>query len=195
MVDRISALDGHIEIGRFGTQGVIASTGSESSPGVTLSLISDLKLHQVAAWPENINEVAALVSDSIGESKKPAPCQSVGRAEQAVLRIEPLKWWLVGTALPDINEQIGAALDLSHSRTRLRISGPDSTTLINRLLPLDLRERNFPIGSVASSAVHHVGVTLWHNELGYELFIPRGFALSIWETLFECSLQFGVEVI
>ena len=189
MVDRISALDGHIEKGRFG------SSSSESTPGITLNLLTDLNLQQVAAWPESINEVAALVSNSIGESKIAAPCQSVGAAEQGVLRIEPLKWWLIGNSLPNIDEQLGAALNLSHSRTRLRISGPDSVSLINRLLPLDLREPSFPTGSVASSAIHHVGVTLWRNELGYDLFIPRGFALSMWEILFESSLQFGVEVV
>jgi len=43
--------------------------------------------------------------------------------------------------------------------------------------------------------MHHVGVTLWRSTTGYELFIPRGFALSSWEILFDSALQFGVEVV
>ena len=59
---------------------------------------------------------------------------------------------------------------------------------------LDLGEASFPMGSVASSATHHVGVTLWSSAEGYELFMPRGFALSLWEGLVESAQQFGVEI-
>ena len=48
--------------------------------------------------------------------------------------------------------------------------------------------------SVASSSTHHVGVTLWRSADGYELFMPRGFALSLWEGLVESAQQFGVEI-
>jgi len=50
------------------------------------------------------------------------------------------------------------------------------------------------VGSVASSVTHHVGVTLWRSQDGYELFIPRGFALSLWEGFVESAQQFGVEI-
>ena len=49
--------------------------------------------------------------------------------------------------------------------------------------------------SVASTAFHHVGVTLWRSVEGYELFLPRGFAVSLWQGLLESAEQFGVEVI
>lgn len=67
--------------------------------------------------------------------------------------------------------------------------------LLNRHLPLDLREGAFPLGSVASTAFHHVGITVWRSEAGYELFLPRGFAVSLWELLRESAEQFGVEVV
>ena len=60
---------------------------------------------------------------------------------------------------------------------------------------LDLRDEAFPVGSVASSVIHHVGVTLWRSAEGYELFIPRGFALTLWEGFLESAEQFGVEVV
>ena len=65
----------------------------------------------------------------------------------------------------------------------------------NRHLPLDLRPASFPVGSVASTAFHHVGVTLWRSDDGFELFLPRGFALSLWEMLLESAAQFGGEVV
>ncbi len=126
-----------------------------------------------------------------GESNHPpAP-----KPTTALLRIEPLKWWILGAPAPPIDPQHGATLDLSHARTHLRISGPQATDLLNRPLPLDLRPAAFPVGAVASGALHHVGVTLWHSPHGYELFIPRGFALSTWEVLLQTATQFGGEVV
>ena len=54
---------------------------------------------------------------------------------------------------------------------------------------------SFPINSVASSAIHHVSIKIWRTDQGYRLFIPRGFALSIWEILLETASQFGYEVL
>ncbi len=50
------------------------------------------------------------------------------------------------------------------------------------------------MNSVASSVIHHVGVTVWRSSEGYEMFIPRGFALTLWETFVEVAEQFGLEV-
>ena len=111
-----------------------------------------------------------------------------------MLRIEPMKWWLVGIEAPGFEADKAVTLDLSHSRTRVRVSGDDAAEFLNRHFPLDLREASFPPGSVASSATHHVGVTLWRSADGYELFIPRGFALSLWEGFVESAQQFGVEI-
>jgi sarcosine oxidase gamma subunit len=46
-----------------------------------------------------------------------------------------------------------------------------------------------------STAFHHVGITLWCSDDGFELFIPRGFALSLWEVLAETAAQFGAEIV
>ena len=63
-------------------------------------------------------------------------------------------------------------------------------------LPIDLRDKTFPDLSSASTAIHHVSVKLLKISLNnYRLFIPRGFALSIWEILLETADQFGYEVL
>ena len=59
---------------------------------------------------------------------------------------------------------------------------------------IDLRENSFPLNSVASTAFHHCSVTLWRSVEGYELFLPRAFALSLWEILVESASQFGYEI-
>ena len=186
MAERASALDGHIVAG---VSGIVAEDG----PGVILELLRDLVLHQVAAWPDTLDACGAALAGVAGTAL-PGPGQATESGGVALLRTEPLKWWIVGSMAPPLDPSAGATLDLSHSRTRVRVTGPDAAALLNRFLPLDLGERAFPRGSVASSAFHHVGVTLWRSTSGYELFIPRGFALSCWEVLMESARQFGVEV-
>jgi len=185
MVDRISALAGEYAVGRFGAQGDV---------GVVLREVANLTLFQVAAWPDTLAATGSKAAEAVGATAAPGPGRAVVGTSGAVLRIEPLKFWLVGANAPQVTPDQGATLDLSHSRTRLRISGPEAVTLLNRSLPLDLRDYSFPVGSVASTAFDHVGITLWRSGAGFELFLPRGFALSLWEVLLQGAAQFGCEV-
>lgn len=187
MAERISALAGQYHVGHH---------GNPDRTGVILEDVRGLTLHQVAFWPETIDAVGKLVAKQIGARADAAAgprAATVGTAG-AMLRIEPLKWWLYGVAAPALDAEQGATLDLSHSRTHLRVVGDDAAEFLNRHFPLDLRPESFPVGTVASSATHHVGVTLWHSEDGYELFVPRGFALSLWEGFVESAAQFGLEI-
>jgi heterotetrameric sarcosine oxidase gamma subunit len=189
MVDRISALAGHYQIGKFGL------LGDGDKAGVILEVVKDLVLHQIAAWPDTLDAVGQQAANAAGCETAPGPCKA-GVSQQAVLlRIEPLSWWLLGAEAPEVDAEQGATLDLSHSRTRIRIAGDDAAEFLNRHLSLDLRENSFPVGSVASTDIHHVGVTLWRSNEGYELFLPRGFALTLWEGFVESAQQFGLEVV
>ncbi len=186
MVDRVSALDGHYKKGRFGEAG---------EAGLMLQEIRDLTLHQVAAWPETLTSTGNKAARVVGKQSAPGPCAAAVGKKGALLRIEPLKWWVFGVEAPKLKPADGTALDISHSRTHLRVSGARASEFLNRNLPLDLRDEAFPVGSVASSSMHHVGVTLWRSDHGYELFMPRGFALSLWEVMFETAQQFGVDIL
>ena len=189
MVDRISALAGHYKTGKFGL------LGDDGNAGVILEDVKGLVMHQIAAWPDTLDAVGKLAAKAAGCKTAPGPCKAETGEQKALLRIEPLKWWLVGAEAPEVDAEQGATLDISHSRTQLRISGPDAVDFLNRHLSLDLREDSFPVGSVGSTAIHHVGITLWRSADGYEMFIPRGFALTLWEGFIESAEQFGLEVI
>ena len=184
-VERVSALAEDYTVGRFGAGGEI---------GVTLCEVPDLILFQAAVWPDTLTATGNKAAESIGATAFPGPGQAVTGARGALLRIEPLKFWIVGAGAPALSADEGATLDLSHSRAHVRISGPSAAVLLNRYVPLDLRDSTFPIGSVASTIFDHVGVTLWRSDTGYELFLPRGFALSLWHVLLEGAAQFGAEI-
>lgn len=186
MAEVESALNGHYKSARYGEAG---------GPGVTLTEVPVSILHQVAAWPDTLDAVGALAAEAAGAAAAPAPGGAATGSRGTLLRIEPLKWWLLGVEAPHVGAGQGAVLDLSHARTRVRATGPDARDCLNRLIPVDLRNESFPIDSAASTAMHHVGVTLWCSREGYELFLPRRFAVSLWEVLFDTAVQFGVEVV
>ena len=193
MVDRISALSGNYKVGLFG------SLKENETAGIQLQDMHGLILHQLAAWPESLDQVGNLAAGKLGLNEYSGPSYASVKSDEnfdevAMLRIEPLKWWVYGAPAPELGPELGATLDLSHSRTHIRVTGSDAATVLNKHLALDLREQSFAINSVASTVFHHVGVTLWRSVAGYELFIPRGFALSLWEPLVHSSEQYGLEV-
>ena len=182
---RVSALASNYTQGQF---------GAEKKIGVILQEVPNLTLWQVAAWPDSLAEIGVITADTIGVEAAPGPGKSEVLENRALLRVEPLKFWIIGITAPEVSPRKGTILDLSHSRTHVRIAGPQAQVLLNRHLPLDLRGQSFVTGSVASTAIHHIGVTLWRSTSGFELFLPRSFALSIWELLCQSAAQFGYEV-
>ena len=153
MDKRISALDQNYQKGVF---------GKKVKKGVILSEINDLILYQVAAWPETLNEVGTKLAKSCNLKEYPLANKAESSSHSAILRKEPLKWWIIGSIIIELSPEEGSILDLSHSRTHLRISGNDSISLLNRHLPIDLRETSFSLNTstVASGFVREDSLIL-----------------------------------
>ena len=186
MVNRVSALATNYKIGSI-----------KVNEKITLSFheIRDLDIKQIAAWSTTIENVDLKLAHILNSIKAPGFNQVLSNNNQHLLRIEPLKWWIIGGGNIEIESEEGTIVDLSHAFTSIEIKGENAKNFFNRHLPLDLRDKSFPINTIASSAIHHVSVKIWRTNQGYRLFIPRGFALSIWEILLETASQFGYEVI
>jgi sarcosine oxidase gamma subunit len=63
-----------------------------------------------------------------------------------------------------------------------------------RMVPLDLRPATFPEGAVASTGLHHLGVTIVARNGGFDFLVLRSFGLAVWETLIDSAAQFGAEI-
>ena len=192
MVEFAPALRDHLKPGRY-------NVIPDDKPAVSLSDVGPFSLLQVAAWPRTVAATGRVAAKAAGMSRATGPGTGRAGKSAALLRVEPLKWWLLAAcenSIPELNlpSKNGCMLDLSHSRVWLRVEGEKSDILLNRFLPLDLRREAFPDGSVATTAFHHVGVTLWRENGGYNLLLPRSFAASLWELLEESGRQFGLEV-
>tara|TARA_Y100000590_G_C15609292_1_gene973193 strand:+ start:649 stop:1209 length:561 start_codon:yes stop_codon:yes gene_type:complete len=185
MVNRSSALDINYHIGKNPTNNLI---------GINFKKTENLNLSQVACWPNTVDKVGTLLAKHLDIPDYSRPNQVFSNKSKVLMRIEPLKWWLLKSDLPLLSTQDGTTLDLSHSYTQIVVSGTHSKIFLNRFLPIDLRKTSFPVNYCASSVIHHVSVKLWRSENEFNLFIPRGFAFSLWEIFLDTASQFGFEV-
>ena len=186
MVSRASALATNYKIGSVKVNEKITLTFQE---------IRDSDIKQIAAWPLTIESVDLKLANIINATNAPGFNQSLSIKDKHILRIEPLKWWVIGDSNFEIESSEGTNVDLSHAFTSIEIKGENVKEFLNRHLPIDLRDQSFPVNSITSSAIHHVSVKIWRADFGYRIFIPRGFALSIWEIFLETASQFGYEVL
>lgn len=201
MVERVSAL---AAVYRAGVAGPVA----ESGPRVRLEEIRDLRIAQIAAWPDTFARVEEALSSALGGVSAPGPGSWVPWGARArLLRVEPLRWWVMEAdkaaadrpAVPDLPSDAAMGLDLSHSRTGIRVTGPSADQLLMRFMAVDLRSTSFAHGAVATGLFDHVSATVLRDDTGegpgYDLLLPRTFAESCWLELFEAAERFGAETV
>ena len=125
MIKRISALNQFYQKGIF---------GKSNKTGLILSEIKDLTLYQVAAWPETLNDVGVTIAKACNLEDFPSANKAISGSKVAMLRIEPLKWWIIGSKIKDLLPEMGSVIDLSHSRIHIRISGNNTISLLGIFL-------------------------------------------------------------
>tara|TARA_Y100000748_G_scaffold220399_1_gene185315 strand:- start:364 stop:966 length:603 start_codon:yes stop_codon:yes gene_type:complete len=164
---------------------------------IYFSLDSNLKIQQIATWPEEFNKLVEHLNSFLSNGS----CSKHGlvniNKNYSIIRTEPLKWWTLGESdkiISSLNKLNVVTLDLSHSWVKLNITGPNSEKLLLHHVPLDLRNKNFPSLTFASSVIHNVGVKLLKNQKGYSLFLPRSFAVSLWNLIEQTALRYEYKI-
>ena len=186
MHNRFSALDSNYLCGKY---------PFNNNTNIIFKECNNLNLNQIACWPNTLIEMESFFQKELNISDSPGFNRGCIEKNFSLWRMEPFKWWLIDKNI-NLSEDLGTNLDMSHAFTCINISGNDASLLLNRHLPIDLREDALPESSSASSAIHHVSIKLLKlSGNNFRLFIPRGFALSIWEILLETAKQFGYEVL
>ena len=186
MLKRYSALDENYIVGKYPVKKKINLKFKEHK---------NLLLQQLSFWPKSFIESLNFIKNELNSDQIPDFNKGSVFTDHSLWRMEPFKFWLLGKQL-NLPEELGTDLDLSQAFTCIEITGEDIPLFLNRHLPVDLRENVFVFPASASSAIHHVSVKLLKFSIDkYYLFIPRGFALSIWEILLETSKQFGYEIL
>jgi heterotetrameric sarcosine oxidase gamma subunit len=175
-------------------------------PGVSLAERPGLAIWQISAWREA--DIAALrraLAEQLGVTL-PEGRAALSEGDVVLFRIAPRRWWLVRPEdwSSDLAARLVAALtsraaltDLSHARTVLRLNGPASENVLQRLCRIDLHPRALPAGCVAQTLLGQV-TTLIHaldNGPSFDLYLPRSLAYSAVESLIDAATEFGLEIL
>jgi len=88
-------------------------------------------------------------------------------------------------------------IELSGARALFDIEGPETETVLSRIVPVDLDSSVFGNDAVALTLAGHVGVALWRrgSAAAFTLACSRSFAASLAEALIEAALCVGCEVL
>jgi sarcosine oxidase subunit gamma len=190
MADRRSAL---AALYHPGDVGALPPDG----PGVTMAVRHGLAMVQVAALGDE-----AAVQSALGAE---APLRGAASGGATLLWIGPGRWLAVADGSADgvlaarLAEQLGeaaAVTELGHARTVLRLSGARVPDLLSKECGVDLDPQIFPPGSCAPTLLGHVGVLLHavDDAPSFDLYLPRSYALSVWEWLLEAAAEYGLRV-
>jgi len=196
MAERQSPLAGHWKPGFLGP-----ASGADAW-GVTLKERHPASLVQVAGWPSSAGALTDRMREATGVAP-PLPGNSASNDDLTLLWTAPGRWLIVSEILPDLAETLTAAIDvdigtvgdLSHARCVLRLSGPMAPSVLAKGLPIDLHLRAFPVDGVVQGSIHHMAV-LVHRAAAdaFDLYVFRGFAVSLLEWLTDAAIEYGCEI-
>ena len=167
----VPALEG-APIGHFGA--------SPTARSVAMTAMPEGHVWQIFAATLSNEEIAQATSD--GEVHAAGPGQ----------------WFVIGDAplAPPLALFDGRAtlIDQSHGRVRIRLEGEAVTAMLAKGVAIDLHDHAFPVGRSVITLSGHVSVHLTRRAPdAFELMVLRSYALSLWKSLIEMGLEFGIE--
>jgi len=194
MAERQSALAEVLKPGVYGATGL-------AGPGVEIRELKPLTVVQVAAF--DAERAASAIGAALG-APAPAGRNEVATAgDSTILWIGPGRWLVVEPESRDLASLLGhhcsgdvaAITDLGHGRTALRAEGPKVRDLLAKLCTLDVDPAVFPPRTCAQTQLGQTGVLLYCRvQDGFDIFLPRSFAVSAWESTIDSALEFGCRI-
>ncbi len=196
MAERRSPLAGHMKPGFLGP-----ASGADEW-GVTLKERHPASLVPVAGWPSSAGALTNRIRESTGIAPPP-PGHAASNDDLTLLWTAPGRWLIVSETRSDLAETLTAAIDvdigtvsdLGHAHCVLRLSGPMAPAVLAKGLPIDLHLRAFPVDGVVQGNIHHIGVVVHRAAAdAFDLYVYRGFAVSLLEWLTDAATEYGCAV-
>jgi|TARA_B110000046_G_scaffold13659_1_gene13372 sarcosine oxidase subunit gamma len=138
-----------------------------------------------------------------------SPCtSSVDKTGHShILWMGPDEWLIVGPSddQAHINSSISKAfknqhfslVDVSESRTLIRLRGTQAQSLLEKGCSIDLHPSAFIPGSVVNTHLSHAHITLHHSnsiqQPTYDLYVHRSFSEYLWSWLEDAAREYGLD--
>lgn len=152
------------------------------------------------------------VKKALGVSLPTAACSaSETRKGLQMLWMGPDEWLVVAPSEDNTNygDKLRSALkglhiaivDVSESRTVIRIGGDCATAVLNKGCPVDLHPRSFGPGQVVNTLLARAHVIIHCREGGpndpspcFDVYVHRSFAEYLWSWVEDASREFGLRI-
>ena len=176
-----------------------AAAVSARADGVRMSAQPRGSLWQVACWADRFDTVEKALAMECG-CAEPAPGRMIRtRSDSLLIRIEPLKWWVLGPDGADCPlrpaPEDGAWLDMAHDQAGIVLSGENAAEVLKRMVSLDLRPQSFPDLSFATTQMHHMITRVLRRDdadgPSFEVMVMRSYADDLREIAEHHLAHFG----
>lgn len=178
-----------------------AGQDAANARAITLSERRPGSFVEIAIW-SNGKKTATAISKETGIKGLPGLGHAMTSPGNMLLAIGPGRYLAISqdeglaqrlSAKVPVGE--GVIVDLTHGRVGIRISGSPAQALLQKGLSLDLDVAAFPAMAAASSAIHHMGITVVRiDETCFDVFAMTSFAGSLWEWVTDAAVEYGWQV-
>ena len=137
-------------------------------------------LHLIAPFTGAREEVSAALQKSLGVALPPVGTTSFDKDARCI-------WFGQGDFLLVGSQEIpqlpnAAVIEQSDAWASVTLSGAASTDVLARLVPIDLREKNFPIGATARTLLGHMNISITREgDEAYLILVFRSMAKTLVE--------------
>lgn len=185
--------------------GELRGSAEQSRAGVWVRERS-LQMATVMACKGRRAALSARLSEKYGLQLPDGPWR-VANGTAALMGLGPRTFLFQREAGSSLEPELALALgdtaavtDQSDAYAVLRLGGPRVRELLEKCVAIDLHDKVFVPGSVASTSCAHIGVIVWRldDEAGlarFEMAAFRSFARSLWHFVEESAAEFGLAVI
>lgn len=196
MIERISALIGIMKPGRFGN----------AAPDARPVLVAEMygrHLIQATTWAQTAPVMGKALKKVTGCSLPRSVGETSSTEGLTVMRVGPRRFWIAWERrfeldLSGFTPAIAAVVELTDSRTILRIEGRHTRDVLARGLPIDTHRQAFAAGTFVQSVIAHIPVLVHQppsiNDEAFEIYVPSGYARSFLEWLKGAAHEFGCEI-
>ncbi|WP_353643265.1 sarcosine oxidase subunit gamma family protein [Mesorhizobium sp. WSM2239] len=174
--------------------------------GVTLEEVGEIELIQVMSRRGCWAETGKAAKKLFGIEPPSTPKAVVGKGATLIWS-GPDQFMVLALKSQGAEQQyklrkavsgIASLSDQSDGRCLIRISGPRARDALAKFSSLDLHDAAFAAGTAATTSINHTSVNLWRgaDEAApvYYVLVFSSFADSLWHTMVDSSLEYGVEV-
>lgn len=154
-------------------------------------------LFQLAGWPDSFESKTKELAMAV-DLPVPADYRTAAQSDDTtVFSVSPATW-LCASSNDNLKTEVLNNLqpgelyvtDLSHARTRIRISGIDSTKLLQKVMSIDFSPEVFQANSFVQSCIHEMSVLVHQQPLAstetcnsqnrvFDLFVSRSYAVCM----------------